>query len=811
VSQGWPIRIRTQLYSQKVAIQDIMSSALTLYDASAPLLSRRFTGASPSFPQSGGWNWVGLLDSGVKGAVKVLSRYSAAGIDPHTLVVGQIACSGFRLTARSEARLRHAIMDLKSMSTIGNMLHIGFGIDSVVRNLATTEEGGILVALCAAAAEAFVEDHAASVLWELVRTFKVPEKQTPALLQWKALLRVCAGVLAETEFPALADHFMNLYDENNQLAVETDDIWTLREARTVSSPDSMAEALVAIGKVAVGELVAISIVGGADAGWLAAVAQWLFDLRIAIFDSDGELLHATAAHEGQPQVRFFFVKRSVNEKVTVQGPVYNLRDITGLLSIDKDLFESGLVCSRVPWAQALSLVFGREFKRLAEMPRSLGSALASAGRIFDGICKAEPFVLTAEKLYCQTYFNDGRGRGFLSFACALFPELGEALKSSTDPNAFDSFISAFQAYDSSIAHIKLICGCDFCVTGDERGLRGYFNDKSCLLLLLETIIVMVQSMSGISAPPTLYPMRSGIEAFYRRQFKLHLFKELQSRMDAYGPIGAVLEFNTDVCEEWNIEESVGARRVIDAARLFSGRNIDSISHEKVAIGVSGIVAFLNILVDGGLSVNPELIGGCTVMSGHIEMHGRPYTHLEDLSDYDLVGMDCRKGQDGKGLGPDPLLDPSTLSDAYTRVSLIAKEGVESVNVGLSFHESHGERPVVIGPSSLAEHVLQATGLVECNRQRCSHDPVEFQREIGECVKLVATQGQCEIGLFQGSTMGRMVALTRLLKVQPRVYKILQHDECLQCCIKAAELSEYKKAIIISKRQSQSSKRKSLAS
>src|SRR4051812_36153347 len=100
-----------------------MSSALTLYDASAPLLSRRFAPTDP-FPQSGSWSWVNLIDSGVRGAVKVLARYSAAGVDQYTVIIGQIVCGNFKLSVRGARRLESAIMELKSMSTIGNMLHL---------------------------------------------------------------------------------------------------------------------------------------------------------------------------------------------------------------------------------------------------------------------------------------------------------------------------------------------------------------------------------------------------------------------------------------------------------------------------------------------------------------------------------------------------------------------------------------------------------------------------------------------------------------------------------------------------------------
>ena len=773
-----------------------MSSALTLYDASAPLLSQRFAPTN-SFPQSGSWSWVNLIDSGIRGAVKVLSRYSAAGVDQYTVIIGQIVCGNFKLSVRGARRLESAIMELKSMNTIGNMLHFGFGVDSVVRNLAATEEGGILVALCAAATEAYAPNHAADIFWELVRTFKAPEKQTPSPLQWKALLKACAGTLAETEFPRLAEHLMHLHSDNDRLSVGRYETDTHRNARGVSSPDTIAEALLAIGKVSTGELVSISIVGGGDAGWLAAIAQWIFDLRVAIFNHEGELLHANSVQEDQAQVHVFFVKphEDANDlKVAVRGKVYQLRDITEMFFMREDEFGSALVCSRVPWANALSLTFGSEFKRLMEMHRSFSRAILSAGRVFDGIARAEPRALPAERQYCQTYFEDGRGRGFLAFAVAVFPEL-EPLNSVIDTTVLRSFDSACDSYESSKAHIKTGCGCSLCTQGIEDGIN---EEKFCLVLLMEAIIVVVQSMSGISAPTALFPMRSGLEAFYRRQLKLHESEKLHGRIEKYGAVGAVLEFNNAECEEWNIEESVAIRRVIDAARLFSGRSIESVDHEQVAISISGIVVFLNTLLEGGLPVDPELMGRCTVIPGHIEMHGRSYAHLEDFSDFDVAGMDYRNRR-GAGVGPDPLFDPSTLTDNYEKVSLIAKEGVNSVKVGLSFQEARGDRSVVLGPAGLTQRVLQATGVVACDGKTCDRTPIEIRTEASDCVKIVERNGQCETWLFQGNPLGRLVALTRILDIQPMFYQIFQSHECMNCCIVAAELSELEKAIVITKR------------
>jgi hypothetical protein len=162
-------------------------------------------------------------------------------------------------------------------------------------------------------------------------------------------LKACAGTLAETEFPKLAEHFMHLHSDNDRLSVGRYETDTHPSARGVSSPDTIAEALLAIGKVSTEEVVSISIVGGGDAGWLAAIAQWIFDLRIAIFNSEGELLHATSAHNNQPQVRFFFVKpheEASDLKVAVRDKVYQLRDITEMFFMRENEFGSALVCSR---------------------------------------------------------------------------------------------------------------------------------------------------------------------------------------------------------------------------------------------------------------------------------------------------------------------------------------------------------------------------------------------------------------------------------------------------------------------------------
>lgn len=150
-------------------------------------------------------------------------------------MAGQIIVRSFRWGKNGRKRFELAIQNLPSMRTIGDIVHFGFGIDSIVRNLCATEEGGILVMLCATAAECYHEDQAANIMLELARAYKTPDQFTPSARQWKSLIKACAGSLSKSEFSKVAEHFMSLgdlYYGNDQ---------DRREIRGCSSPDTIAK------------------------------------------------------------------------------------------------------------------------------------------------------------------------------------------------------------------------------------------------------------------------------------------------------------------------------------------------------------------------------------------------------------------------------------------------------------------------------------------------------------------------------------------------------------------------------------------
>src|SRR2546421_278090 len=69
------------------------------------------------------------------------------------------------------------------------------------------------------------------------------------------------------------------------------------------SPRSLAETLLALASVSKGELKSIEVCGNGNAGWVAAVAHWLFDLKIVIQAIDGRVLFTNCAQNVDAQVR----------------------------------------------------------------------------------------------------------------------------------------------------------------------------------------------------------------------------------------------------------------------------------------------------------------------------------------------------------------------------------------------------------------------------------------------------------------------------------------------------------------------------
>ena len=754
-----------------------MSQPMVLHGSGAAPLSENLID-SKSFPQSGQVSWSDLFGKVVTGAVAVLSRFSEGGIDPFTTVVGQFVCREFKLGRAGKGLFVEILNGLQCRSTKGDILHFGFGIDSIVRNLSASYEGGILVILSAALGECYFENHAANILFELVQTYKPKDSgdRTPSPTQWLALIRQCSGVLATDEFPKFAEDLMRLHPQNSlEISNRLVDLRPMK--RGVSSPESIAEALLALGHVSTGKIEAITIAGAADAGWLAALADRFFNLRLSIQGPDGKLLFTNFGNEDRTQVIILYElasERGTKKEIEVSGELVCLRDATGFLQSKDGRYGSALLCGRVPWESALSMTFGPEFGRLMEGAAVFGAAIGAAARIYEAVAKAEDGVHGDTTQTCATYLSFGRSQGFVGFAYMRFPELSP-LKKHMEKASRVSFKEAQKDYETTVCNLRRMCKCPLCEMGQAH------EDGFCLVILTEAIIVILRVLSGVTQSEEIRPNRAGIEFYYGRQVNIHSqYQTFENNedipVDRYGQLAFLLDFPY-VDETELINEDVAVRRLVDTAKLFTGRTIPRPTFRCSALSVAGICVFLDILVD--VSDHPEALGRCTVIPGRIEMAGRSYEYTEDISDFDMAEKYYSRRIDGTEV-PEPLFSPSSLIAGYNSNVIAAQPSVNCLQVGILVkHPSSGS--VLLGPALLTRNILEASGLIQCK-----HPPRRISRlrlSDDSPTRQINTAGGHDVWEFQGSVLSKMVAYIRCQELDYEI--IWSHGECQSCCVKAA--------------------------
>jgi hypothetical protein len=718
------------------------------------------------------------MGKAVTGAVAVLSRFSEGGVDPFTTIVGQLVCREFKLGRAGADLFLKILSELRCYSTMGDVVYFGFGIDSMVRNLSASYEGGVLVLLSAALAECYHENQAANILWELVQAYKPVDSsdRTPSPTQWLALVRQCGGVLATDEFPKIVEHFMQLCPQNRPYLV-TFPIDPRYRQRGVSHPDSIAEALLAVGKVSTGQIESITITGGADAGWLAAVADRFFNLKLVLYGAEGDLLFKNFDDDERAQIEIFYElaqEERTKKEVEVSGKLYLLRDRIDIVLVNDVSHRSGQGFGRVPWENVLSLTFGPEFDRLIESQYVFGTAIGAVARIFDAVARVEDGVLQKTARNCTTYFSFGRGQGFVTFATLRFPEL-LPLKSHMKRASNASFEDARGIYESNLSNLKRKCQCGICKTGVYK---EFYEQNFCLVILTETIIVLLRILSGITVPEQLRPVIAGMKWYYERQMSFHRqCRTIKEEISQYGQMAFLLELPLNNDYE-DVQEYAAVGRLVDAAKLFTGRKFTQKADHLSAISVAGICIFLDILTD--ISDDPEALGRCTVIPGKIEMAGRSYEQAEDISDFTPGGSDYLSRRKGRGQAPHKLSSPSDLTAGYDSASIAAQPAIGSLKIGLlAKHPSSAS--VLLGPAKLTNGMLEASGLIRCKHifNRSSKGRLSSDGP----VRRTNVDGGHTIWEFQGSLLSKMVAYSQFEGLSvPRVWR---HQECLPCCVKAA--------------------------
>ena len=651
------------------------------------------------------------------------------------------------MTRKGRQNVEKAVTSLSAVGTLGATLEFGFGVEDLVRSMAKSEHGTVVLTLCAALMECYSIDIATEVLLELARLTGVGGEWMPSSLEWKAMLKACSGVLATTDFPIRAEVLMHLRDQEQRLGAFGRLEALPKDVRTASSPNAIAEALLGMAAISRREMEAMTLVGGSDTGWLAAVAEWFLDFKVLISLDTGETLYtnADAALGVQLQVIYATTKDGLPQDL-VYGRTYVLKEISEILSDEAVSSISTTVSGRVEWNGALRAAFLSDFKRLKGMPELLGGLLGSAARIFRAVALADKSFAPTYLRACSNYSDQSFGAGFVTNILHWFPELSST-KEHMETAVAVSLKDARLTYETCITKLRDVCSCAACKTSsngftledeaemtpapdedeseqgtDQDSVDDWDPDTYCAVLIAETIIVLSRALANVSLDDArLCPMRSGFELAY--SWQLTLRRSAQSGKQAIQDLGQIA-----FCMDFDANFSFGMREHDDSTgvrlhtilELFTGERAPSTSTGISAICKRGICVYLGILQ--GVSTSSDGVSQVHVIPGRIQHEKKSYERLEDR--YIIQDEEY----------PTTVMKIVEAKRDWDELKLSVKESSTTLEC-LMYHEAAAASGVAsaiaAGPANMAGLLAVRRGLIRCRNISRSPRPCEKVKSLNE--------------------------------------------------------------------------------
>ena len=541
--------------------------------------------ASSNFQQQGTVDWVELSGRSVNFSVAVLARLSKAGVDPFTLQVGRAICTNFSLDPVAQQRISEAIQALRKFGSYRDIMWFGFGVKHVVTDLAETEQGLTLVAICAALSSTYTSLYGARVLRELCGLCKAPQAYSPAVRQWKILVELCSGVLNAGHFALLLDGFRRLVSGGRNAP----DLGTNRYPTAYST---LAEAIMTIAQLTTKQLSSATFTGGFDCIWLAAVAESIFSLDVVISKSGGAWLYRSRSLDQQPpQLTIFYAEkltdsqeqRVVSEKTTLIRSVRTLFVREGNSRDDPYPFNW-----RSSWSTILHDTFPAAIDVLltGEIGYQFRLYVYCVSMIHTDLREGDlsPFVQgRLSYLFSRKFVDPLPGHEILSFASKRLPELSHCFEQDFSLAPQDQFyrhsVAARQAIES-----KFIA-------------RGGVS----LTVLTEVIIVFLWITLVSDMDEQIAPSITGLR---------WLYEYLRSNKENDG-------------------FTLGRRQIALVFRALSGSEEPSLSPNLLAIAGAGVCVYRQVLSDPHLS--PHSISRIRVMPGYIYHGGAVFNTITHVS------------------------------------------------------------------------------------------------------------------------------------------------------------------------------------
>ncbi|KAG7007396.1 hypothetical protein G7Y79_00010g028970 [Physcia stellaris] len=780
-----------------------------------------------SFPQQGTVDWIKLGKTGVTATVAILSRISAAHVDPFTLTVAQAIADQYKLSSVGKARMNECLQSLRSYTSLDGALWFGFGRKHIVHILASTTQGICTVALCGGLSEVLSPEVVASVLDELPATYQAPTYLRPSLLQWSALVSNCSGVVSTSNFALVAEHFMSLDGEGLILPlrglaknlVEKNLGSQVGHLRDCGQPKDVARALQAIGKLSSGNLIGIELRGGAICGLLAAWAYWFLGLAIEI-RKGGTLLYRSVSEDVPVQLLVTYAATEAEFSfldTQLASQSYYVCNISSFLQgRSLNQHDEGLIMAgRIPWDKAIQITFGAVGQELLNARFHSSQIFGNGARILGALANSESNSLGVSSSMFRNDYNpfekivvhneECHGKGLILSAIVQFSELASLDRHLMEECLENPLAKACEEYESAITRLAMLCDPTNC-RGDKRWADIKRYKRFCIPSLAQFLLITARNLALVHPEKSLRPHRAGLECLYTLIGYLPQVPDNSSLDNENQRPNSIVLLNT-----------IAMVQVFQTAELiFTGRldqGVDSPSKAGMvpaAYSANGMTIYLDLLRE--FSDSPGAAAMVHVVPGNLGLEsGRTYNIARDSDRSGEVKYEATNYQPQSSL-------PSSMdtSSAELAVNLVVKESIAGLFVDFCF--TLANKPLCsIGPTELLHNLAHMSYSVDCSRRQCP----ELKTPL-DSVFTVEGEGKVDpkadveagrlvvIRRLQGNPIARSVALNQIPTFPEDAWNaegkpwqsfknevrheniILRSDECWSCCIKAA-LRHSKKA------------------
>lgn len=679
-----------------------------------------------------------------------------------------------------------AMQSLRGVPGLGKILWFGFGYQSFVRMMGETQLGLNTVALCSCLTEVHSEETAARVLAELWKLDSFPEEYEPSHSQFLALVKACSGVVTYSAFNSKLDDMTGngrwRFGRNYQYLLSL----------KASNASDIARALHALFQITRGKVERITLLGENECAFIAALASWLFDLKVFIEDDDGSVIFASretlCKADAQVVVRY---TTDDQPKALQQSTVYILPVGTDLISPFLSSPESRWIL-RVPWDGCLLRAFGSTFRNLSGLAHTLGSFLGGTARIFAALARGEPNVGDFSRERFIGFSQLSYGQGFVHSVTSTFEELErDASLHGAMERALDStFDHACREVEQAAQGLRSSCHCHLCSgsrpSPDEDSLWG-----DCLFILALTIRNLVSDMSCTNRDDVLLGAVYGLQKYYSENYGIYKawVEDGEHKRTLVG-IAVGLASKTDL---FNVPVSKSETLLRDVRSLFDGsvddggykynKSTDSI----IATASNGICCYRECL--HGISSDAGAMRTIHVIPGHIERGVAQYDVVDDRSHDNKMPPITEAVTMTKAETAVPNREPIKLGKF--EIKALAKEASEYRRLHFYYKVllPNGSS-TQIQPGWFSDHVLARTGVLTCHRSKKCKQNLAFPCSAvlkGWAVDYTSRDlhytSDLALCLWSyGEDIARCVAFrlhgTRTLDASTI---FLRRDECLPCC------------------------------